>query len=256
MLMDESNSERQYHLLFPDDKSKAAAFDKIAHFYYFQNFATMSKAEIDLLMFSEYVDRLLALQDVTDSDYSEYTLSKQFGITQARIRALLERKELKYPSDFNWKKAFRGILDKAEYKNGKIYIYIRDGRLYTELSNAIKELGSYPEATLTRQLLVVSPPVFVDLMVESSEYQVDEDNMREQLQAILYENNVDMDQFVAKKITFREALKDSKQELIENIIIEAMRKIPVFGDAADIFIQAVKKSNLGNPQVLKSSKNP
>lgn len=70
---------------------KAAAFDKISALYFAQNFGSTSKADFETLMFSEYIEQHIK----HGLPYDDYTLSKELGLTQSRIRALKERKELK-----------------------------------------------------------------------------------------------------------------------------------------------------------------
>ena len=43
-------SKANYKKLFPDEKTKAMAFDKIAEEYYYMNFGRMSKADLDTLL--------------------------------------------------------------------------------------------------------------------------------------------------------------------------------------------------------------
>ena len=74
-------SKEQYENLFPDDKSKAKAFDLLAENFYHQNFSTMAKAEIDLLMFSIYLDRIRAQSKEPEKVSGDYALSKVLGIT-------------------------------------------------------------------------------------------------------------------------------------------------------------------------------
>ena len=53
------NSKNRYEELFLDEKSKAQAFDKIAEKYYFCNFGSTSKSDLDVLMFSIYLEEIL-----------------------------------------------------------------------------------------------------------------------------------------------------------------------------------------------------
>lgn len=240
------HTKEKYDKLFPDEKSKAAAFDKLAEHFYHQNFSTMTKAEIDLLMFSEYLERIYALEGDDESQSSDYALSKVLGITQSRVSSLKERKELKYPSKFVWREEFRKVLHKAEYINGKVQIYINDHRLYMELCNVVKELGSYSETTLTKQLLVVSLPAFVDLMVECEENEQTKERMREKLCEILRANEVDAEKYLAKKETFKSALKNKGSKIVADIAVEAVKAIPVagsvLGTAAESVIDAILES--------------
>ena len=220
-----------YRDVFPDEKSKAEAFDKIAELYYRLNFGTVQKAEIDLLMFSLFLDKLYQKDGVTENDYSDYTLSKTLGITQGRIRTLKERKEIKYPSDYNWKHDFWHSLEKAEYKEEKIKLYIRDHRLYTELCNIANEIGSYSETTLTKNQVVLSPPVLVDIMIIASEDDSNDKEMREKLKEILEKNNFDFEKYLKGDISLAELLKEQSKTIVDGILTDIIKLIPIFGDS-------------------------
>ncbi len=233
--------EDEYEMLFPDAESKANAFDKIAKLYYMNNFGSASKTDIDLLMFSMYLDRIYSMEEVEEKDFSDYRLSRILGITQQRINSLKERKELKYPSQFDWKNAFLKVLPKAELSGGKVYIFINDQRLYVELCNAVRELGSYSETTLTRQQFVVSPAVLVDLMVEVCPND-EKEQLRDSLISILRENHIDADKYLAKRMTFREVLKDNSAQIVDSILLSATQQIPIVGPALEPFVGSILKS--------------
>lgn len=50
--------EEKYKELFDSD-AKEKAFDKIAERYYFSNFGTASKSDMDVLLFSIYLEQIL-----------------------------------------------------------------------------------------------------------------------------------------------------------------------------------------------------
>ena len=75
-------TKEQYEKLFPDDKSKAAASDKLAEHFYHQNFSTMAKAEPVNGKVQIYINdhRLYSeLRHVINDmgSYSETTLTRQ-----------------------------------------------------------------------------------------------------------------------------------------------------------------------------------
>lgn len=74
--MNEDELKRRYSELFPSDKEKADAFDKIAEQFYFCNFGTMQKSDIETLLFSLYLDRILEMSEEDMQSYSDYILSK------------------------------------------------------------------------------------------------------------------------------------------------------------------------------------
>lgn len=212
-----------YNLLFPNEETKAAAFDRLAKMYYINNFGTFPKAESDLLLFSEYLERAMACCEDEDK-YSDYSLSQLLGISQSRVRSLKEKKELKYPREYSWQEEFWKVCEKAEYENGKVRLYLRDNRLYTDLCHMLETLGSYSETTLTRQLIVVQPAAFVDLMVAASD-DGDKKAMRAKLQEILEKNKIDPDQYIEKDKTFREMLKSAGGAIAEEVLAQALGEV-------------------------------
>ena len=158
--------EKEYNSLFTND-DKISSFDKIAKQYYFCNFGTMQKSELDILMFSIYLDQILKQSEEKPSTYSDYHLSKILGITQTRISNLKVKKELKYSYEkFDWKQSFLRILPNARFENGKIKINIYDINLYLEIKNAIEEKGDYVDVLLNQKLLQITPACFLDLLTE------------------------------------------------------------------------------------------
>lgn len=213
------NTKEIYNQLFPDEHSKAKAFDALAEHFYHQNFATMGKAEIDLLMFSLYLNRIYMKTDYEERDSSDYTLSKILGITENRISSLKEKKELKYPSEYDWKTSFLSILDKAEIRDDKIEIYIKDHRVYKELNHAIEEIGSYSEITLTKKLLRVSFPAFLELLIMCSD---DEQKMKGEFAKILKEYGIDYRKYTQEKYTLSDLLKEQTPKIMGEMAQKAL----------------------------------
>ena len=115
------DSKGQYEKLFQTAEQKAEAFDEIAELYYDKNFGTASKSEIDVLMFSIYINRILEQSESEMNTYSDYILSKYLGITQSKVKNLKIKKELIYPRDeFRWEESFRRIYSaKADFLQKK-----------------------------------------------------------------------------------------------------------------------------------------
>ena len=89
------NNEEYERLFEKFDKTKA--FDTLAELFYDRNFATASKSEIDLLMFSFYLDATITAytneQNVLDyTQASDYHIGQQLGITQEKVRNLKVKK--------------------------------------------------------------------------------------------------------------------------------------------------------------------
>ena len=134
------NAKSRYKELFSTTESKADAFDQIAEKYYYANFGSTSKTNMDVLLFSIYLERILDNSEDQFASYSDYTLSKLLGITQSQVSNLKVKKELQYPySAFSWKKSFERIVENYRYEKGKIKLYIPDKNLYLELKNVMRQ---------------------------------------------------------------------------------------------------------------------
>ena len=217
-------SRKRYEELFPDDSSKAEAFDRLAQKYYLCNFGTTPKADIDLLMFSIYLDRILDNSEEDIKMYSDYTLSKNLGITQNRISSLKEKKQLIYPySGFVWEKSFLRISENARYENDKIKIQIPDRNLYLEIKNAIEEMGGYIDVQLNPSLLQISPEYFIELLMSIS----DEDDrkvFRKKLRKKFNEQKDDVEYFNSEPTScvIKRQIKDIGIEAALNIVLSCI----------------------------------
>ena len=101
--------------------------------------------------------------------YDDYTLSKQLGITQSRIRSLKERKELKYPHEgFEWKTVFAESIKNAKYDENDHYIkvIIQDINVMSEIRHYIEEKGWYDECSLNKKLLRIPFDCFLEICSE------------------------------------------------------------------------------------------
>lgn len=132
----------------PEEKQRA--FDMIADLYYQRNFGSTSKSDMETLLFSIFLEHLLC----TGQPYDDYTVSLQLGITESRVRALKERKQLKYPHKYIWQEAFAKIAKNAKYdKTAKtVKLTIEDVNLLKEVRHFVRVNGWYDEMTLNPRL--------------------------------------------------------------------------------------------------------
>lgn len=147
------------------EAEKVAMFEKIAALYFNKNFGSTSKADLETLLFSEYLEHHLRNKEPFD----DYTLSKELGITQTRVRSLKERKELKYPyEDFTWRDAFADSVKYARYDENDHYVkfIIQDINVMNEVRHYIEENGWYDECSLNRKLLRIPLDCFVEICLE------------------------------------------------------------------------------------------
>ncbi len=80
----------------------------------------MSKADIELMMFHFYIEKMVT--DFKDEngilDYkkcSDYKISKDLGITQQRVRNLKVKNQLVYPIEYDWKAALSQLIKNVRY---------------------------------------------------------------------------------------------------------------------------------------------
>lgn len=159
-----------------EDEEKIELFDKIAAKFYEANFGQLSKSDMELMMFNFYLEKMI--KDNSDENgiidfkkCTDYKISKDLGITQQKVRNLKIKKQLVYPVEYDWKKAFANLIDKARYdlRTGKVTIDIPDPNLYLEIKNCIEEQGAYVETQLNNRILQIRPEYYIDLMVDLEE---------------------------------------------------------------------------------------
>ena len=216
-----------YERLFPTIEDKAAAFDRIAQEFYQANFGTMSKADLELLMFTIYLERTVTMNPDDMRAFSDYELSKQLAITQSRISAMKVRSALKYPSDIlDWKEVFQRCAINARRDGDKLLIYVPDRTVYLEVKNAIEQNGSYAESTLTPNQLKVEVKDYVDLMlmIRGSE---DRDEIIDGLKEELKKDGEDLKEL--NRQSFGDFMKEAGGDLAGDIVSELI-PIPFLKD--------------------------
>lgn len=164
---------RRYAELFFDEKAKATAFDQISELFFSKNFSASSKGEVELLMFSIYLDAMIENCKRPDGtiDYSicsDYEIGKQLGITQERVRMLKVKKQARYPVEFRWQDALVSIKDSVRYdqEKKKIIIPTRDPNLYNEIRNYIEDHGGYIEIKRSGNYIQIRPEHYFMLVYE------------------------------------------------------------------------------------------
>lgn len=200
----------KYTELFPDVNIKAAAFDKIAELYYSKNFASTSKGEVELLMFSIYLDAMIENCKRVDGtiDYSicsDYEIGKQLGIAQERVRSLKVKKQARYPVEFCWQDSLLSIKDSVYYdkEKKKIIIPTRDPNLYNEIRNYIEDHGGYIEIKRSGNYIQIRPDHYFMLIYEGLG-ESDQKKCRKELVKELQERNKDND--VPEAVTPRDVV--------------------------------------------------
>lgn len=151
-----------YSQLFTQAR-KAQLFDEIAAHYYDANFGTNTKSELDLQMFSLYLDGLID----KGFDFDDYTVSKQLGILQSTVRQLKKKKQLIYPRAYEWEKAFLDYAAHVLWDTGdKVAVSIPDPNVSIELQHYLEtRLHGYVDWQLNPRVLKISIGYFIQLML-------------------------------------------------------------------------------------------
>ena len=212
-----------------DDNSKLRAFDKVASEYFDKNFGSFNKSDLEVLLFSEYIEYLIR----SGYRYDDYSLSKELGITQSRVRTLKEKKELKYPigKDY-WKEnlAYEFKYAKYDEEHKRIVIPIEDVNVLIEVRQFIKELGWYDEYQLNKKLLTLRIDCFADLCSSLSETNIfDKDTQRKLDKLKKADSSGTVEKFL---LNFgKDGLKEIMLTASKDILVEVLRLLP-FGGVA------------------------
>lgn len=224
------------------DEEKIRIFDKISKNYFERNFGNMSKSDFEILLFSEYIEHCIK----NHLKYDDYSLSKELGITQNRVRSLKERKELRYPyEDFDWKKAFVELVENAKYdsQDHLVKMIVDDINVMQEVRNFIEVNGWYDECSLNKKLLRIPLDCFAEICCEMEEYQdVFSEKINKDLRAKLNENDSAIKNFLSDftKDGFKSFLMSASKE----VLLEVLKLLP-FGGAAGKGFELLAKAIAG-----------
>lgn len=134
---------------------------KLCKGYFNKNFGTLTKSEIDLIMFHHYLKQKMASK--TNSFISEYEISKELGISQARVRTLKTKDYLQNENKVDWKNELLEIFNSGNFvrKDGDIEVIIPDVNLMMELRNFLEEEKMINEYVLNPKVFKCTLDVFV-----------------------------------------------------------------------------------------------
>lgn len=156
-------------IVYDDSKEP---YEIIKDNYFNKNFGSLSKSEVDLLMFKFYLEDLIKNNKDEDgtvnySIISDYKIAKELGITPQRVRNLKVKKELVFPQpNFNWKDSLRRVLENENairILNGNIKVNIPDPNLFYAIQDSIEDEGGYLDIQLNTKLLSVPIDDFMNL---------------------------------------------------------------------------------------------
>lgn len=152
---------------------RANAFEKIEKLFFNRNFGSAQKSEIELLMFSIYMEMMIDCNCDEDGvlDYavcSDRNIGAALGISPETARRLKTKKQARYPHLFDWKKALMKLKDNIRYDEAskKIIIPTPDPNLHDEIQNVIENSGGYIEATVSKKCISIRPEYYIMLFAE------------------------------------------------------------------------------------------
>lgn len=177
-------------IYFTDDQ-KIEYFDEICEKFYKRNFGLASKSEIDLLLFKFYYDTISDQEESSRHKISDYTISKELGITQSRVRNMRIKKELVYPHvEVNWKEKFLEIVPSAHFDRNtyKVTINIGDPNIFLELENYIDVHNMYFEKQLNQKNFTLRVEYFIELLI-SIDDSVDKEDVTKRLKDQILEDD-------------------------------------------------------------------
>ena len=223
------------------DEEKILLFDKIEKLYFHRNFGSTSKSDFETLLFSEYVN-CCARRGLT---YDDYSLSKQLGITQSRIRALMERKELKYPSNSDddwWIYELVKAVKHAKYDSQDHYVkfIIQDVNVMKEIRHYIESIGWYDEISLNRKLIRIPLDCFTEICLQDEKLsELFSRESREHILALYKENTNDSDLKCFIDDFTKEGLKAFLMSASKEAIGLVLQALP-FGGLAKVGFGAIE----------------
>jgi hypothetical protein len=151
------------------EEEKIKNFDRLAEVFYKHNFGTVSKTDLELLMFDFAMNNILANTDknngVLDNTCSAYCISKLLGITQQKVDNLKVKRQLKYPMNYDWQASLAKLTKNAlyDFSSNKLIIAIPDPNLFIEIQNFIEENGGYIDLQMNKKLMHIRPEYFLEL---------------------------------------------------------------------------------------------
>lgn len=221
------------------EKEKIEIFDKIEQNYFIRNFGSMTKTDFETLLFSEYIEHRIKNQ----LPYDDYSLSKELGITQSRVRALKERKELKYPyKDFIWQIAFAESVRNAKVDANDHYVkmIIQDINVMNEVRNFIEINGWYDECSLNKKLLRIPLDCFVEICYKNEAFNdVFSEETKKLIKQISKAEDSSVQSFL--KDFSKDGLKSFLMSASKEVICEVLKLLP-FGGVAKTAFEFLLKS--------------
>lgn len=119
-------------------------------------FASFSKADYEVLMFTVYLDSLT-------SSARDYEISRDLGITEQKVRSLRVKSQLLYPREINWVEQMRQALVDGSYDDGMITITLEDPSVRNRIRYEVESKSGAVNLSLNSKQLVLPVESFLIL---------------------------------------------------------------------------------------------
>ena len=143
------------------------SFMKIAECYYDRNFGTISKSDMDLLMFTILYRGLTNLNE--GEAPRDLALAKLLGITSQRVQNLREKMVFKYPDNGSktWEEKIAELFKTPAFQmvnDKEVHAFIEDSMLRKEVEDFLK-VNHFPiEYTLNKEVIILRKPAICALV--------------------------------------------------------------------------------------------
>lgn len=219
---------------------KVLAFDELSKRFYNRNFGTMTKSDVETLFFHLYIEHLLD----NNLPFDDYTMSKQLGITQSKVRGLKLRKELQYPrKGFDWRSAFVSYIEHADYDadSQTVRMNIPDINVLTELRYFMETNGWYDEYQLNPKLFRCKADFFAELCFKLSEEAISLDTSAEKKLADI------------QKEIKADDTKSAIQKILDGAVQDGLKELTLVA-SKEILSSVIKSLPLGSLSVVAFDK--
>ena len=145
------------------DEEKLEAFEDIAVQYFYRNFGSLTKTDFETMLFKIYLRHLKRSHLTTD----DYSISRDLGITQSKVRNMKLRIELRdtEPSAVSWEEEFAACVRTAIYDDKKrlVKVMVPEVTVMMELRHFMEVNRWYDEYQLNPKLFQCPIDFFLPL---------------------------------------------------------------------------------------------
>ncbi len=163
-------------------------FIRVASQFYLKNFGTMTKSEIELMMFTILYEKLNAIGAISD-----VSLAFSLGISVKRVDALIEKMIVKMSEEelsrIPWRQNLSQLVQRRtvsyDSSNNRFCITINDFVVFYKAVEILKKYDVFYEEIRNPQGLILSEEAFVVLAYNCC----DDVNKKKSLEDVLREHN-------------------------------------------------------------------